>query len=693
MLLIFNKPRHHLIAPHGPSTNQVKVAKLAKLRPRQLPQLCQLWFGMPPTGGRQGRIIMSRTASFFRNRNSAAKPVQPNTDPPVPKSDGLIWDGEPLVGKTLTIDIETAGGQITTLPRQMPRLVLASAADRDRSVMVPHGRIDVLVLAGHLGDEAREAMLSLIDEDRIRDTFCLADAIEKFETGQERSGTGTLRLDNLAEKHLGRRLDKTLQADFASVEGKPLESVPPEYLRYEAADARVTLDLYWALKTRSEELLLPFQNEIDQQHVRRFGPFCNSINTKASIVLSEMQDAGVHVDQQRRAEIAEGLATETGQTGQRLESAIVEVHTDGGPLLANDCLLFKRTKVGSLVRTSNGAPSIDKQKVLIPTLQHVAAQIGIDVPRTVKGQPSTKAEFWQQHADRHRLLSVWLDYKKISKLLEFVTKYSERVVYPRINYCVRTGRTAYSSPNVQQLPKSHGYRSMIVAPLGHVFIKADYSFIELVTLAAHCRRQFGFSKLGDVIEAGRDPHGFTAALFRNMEYEEFIGLKDTDPARFKEWRQRAKACNFVLPGGLGPERLARTAKASFGVEMSVDEARELKRRICEEIYPEIGKHLSEDNYRILAYNFDTDVETVRGRFPIGCQLGSIRKIISDKDSSAERNEDYADNLWDGLASLCNRSKLRRKLEIRQAGDDLKRDLMNFPAVHHLGFARGRTELL
>ena len=56
-----------------------------------------------------------------------------------------------------------------------------------------------------------------------------------------------------------------------------------------------------------------------------------------------------------------------------------------------------------------------------------------------------------------------------------------------------------------------------------------------------------------------------------------------------------------------------------------------------------------------------------------------------------QSEDYADSLWDGLASLCSRSKLRCKLELRQAGDDLKRDLMYFPAVHHLGFARGRTD--
>ena len=142
---------------------------------------------------------------------------------------------------------------------------------------------------------------------------------------------------------------------------------------------------------------------------------------------------------------------------------------------------------------------------------------------------------------------------------------------------------------------------------------------------------------------------------------------------------------------MGLVRLTQTAKADFGVDMTVDEARDLKRRICEEIYPEIGKHLSEDGYRILAYDLDSDVEKVCGRLPVGCQLGSTRKIISGKDSSAELSEDYADNLWDGLASLCNRTKLRGTLELRQAGDDLTRDLMNFPAVHHLRFARGRTD--
>jgi ribonuclease D len=167
----------------------------------------------------------------------------------------------------LACDTETAGGEITTLPRRMPRLVLASVCNGDRSVGVPRDRIDdfvlghahdrawvfhnssfdVWVLAGHLGSPAREALFRMIDQDRIRDTYCLADAIEMFETGLERSATGRLTLESLAKRYLGRRLDKTLQTDFSTVEDRPLDCVPQEHLAYAAADAQATFDLYAAL--------------------------------------------------------------------------------------------------------------------------------------------------------------------------------------------------------------------------------------------------------------------------------------------------------------------------------------------------------------------------------------------------------------------------------------------------------------
>ena len=65
---------------------------------------------------------------------------------------------------------------------------------------------------------------------------------------------------------------------------------------------------------------------------------------------------------------------------------------------------------------------------------------------------------------------------------------------------------------------------MVMAPPGHVFIKADFSFIELVTFAAYCYRRYGFSKLGDTIKAERDPHCYTAALLLGMSYDPKEGV-------------------------------------------------------------------------------------------------------------------------------------------------------------------------
>lgn len=87
----------------------------------------------------------------------------------------------------------------------------------------------------------------------------------------------------------------------------------------------------------------------------------------------------------------------------------------------------------------------------------------------------------------------------------------------------------------------------------HIFLKVDYKYIELCTLAAICIHRYGFSVLAKVISQGIDPHSFTAALFSKMSYAEFIALKNSeDPEKllfFNSQRRKAKAINFGIPCG------------------------------------------------------------------------------------------------------------------------------------------------
>ena len=122
------------------------------------------------------------------------------------------------------------------------------------------------------------------------------------------------------------------------------------------------------------------------------------------------------------------------------------------------------------------------------------------------------------------------------------------------------------------------------------------------TLAAVCEDQFGESKLAEVLRNERDLHEHTAAMIANVDVVDFAAMKKTDPKKYKSLRQRAKAINFGVPGGLGPESLAGYAHINYGVDLTVEKAREWRERFLTEFYPEIGWYLESDMVEILAEN-------------------------------------------------------------------------------------------
>jgi hypothetical protein len=84
-----------------------------------------------------------------------------------------------------------------------------------------------------------------------------------------------------------------------------------------------------------------------------------------------------------------------------------------------------------------------------------------------------------------------------------------------------------------------------------------------------------------------------------------------EPGPYTRARQAAKAINFGVPGGLGARRLADYALLNYQVEMSQEEAKELRDKLVYEVYPELEQHLSYSIYDVLAANMHADPEEVR----------------------------------------------------------------------------------
>lgn len=140
---------------------------------------------------------------------------------------------------------------------------------------------------------------------------------------------------------------------------------------------------------------------------------------------------------------------------------------------------------------------------------------------------------------------------------------------------VDTGRTSSSKPNVQNLRTLKGIRECFVPRAGWVYLQADYPGLELKTLAQVCIWFFGDSALGRAINQGLDPHLMLAANIDHCDYDEAKARYKAN----KNWRPRqaAKVANFGFPGGLGYASFVEYARASYGVTVTEDESKQLKK--------------------------------------------------------------------------------------------------------------------
>jgi hypothetical protein len=209
----------------------------------------------------------------------------------------------------------------------------------------------------------------------------------------------------------------------------------------------------------------------------------------------------------------------------------------------------------------------------------------------------------------------------------------------------------YPSANIQNVdPRA---RACYVPRKGHLFCSADYKALELVALAQKTYSLLGWSVLRDKINAGVDPHAFlgaqialgfnaentekapsleaTQAEFRrqvclkidpglagpddgglktrfasalvraksekDLVYNIFNGFrkfgKNTPEKQFFDhFRKFAKPTGLGYPGGLGAATFVTFAKATYGVKVTLDQARELK-TLWIQTYPEM-KYVRDD---------------------------------------------------------------------------------------------------
>lgn len=171
----------------------------------------------------------------------------------------------------------------------------------------------------------------------------------------------------------------------------------------------------------------------------------------------------------------------------------------------------------------------------------------------------------------------------LSGVIEKLWKGTKVPIQTRFEPLMETGRTSSRSPNIQNIRREPGVRECFIPRPGYVFVSADYSSAELHTLAQSCQDLFGYSKLGDALNEGRDVHLWLGSMIIDREYDLAAYLAGDE--ELGHGRQMAKAANFGFPGGCGALRFCGIAKG-YGIDLDEYRAQRL-RAIWFQAWPEM----------------------------------------------------------------------------------------------------------
>lgn len=194
-------------------------------------------------------------------------------------------------------------------------------------------------------------------------------------------------------------------------------------------------------------------------------------------------------------------------------------------------------------------------------------QAGILLPPDEKGTPSLDQNLLAFLRNDFELIDQYLNWKSAVTKVSNIEKLLESVGPDGRIHCnyrqmgTETGRLSAASPNLQQVNRGKDFRSKFVAAPGYVLVVADFSQVELRVAA----ELSGEQRMLEAYRAGRDLHTETAALIAKVPFEEVT----------KAQRQSAKVANFGLLYGAGPATLQKQAVAQYGMDMELDEAREI----------------------------------------------------------------------------------------------------------------------
>ena len=609
-----------------------------------------------------------------------------------------IWRGQQLPDRLLAYDVETR--PIDKL--EIPEVALAAVYGDHGSCCFVHPADLPAFIRNHAGayfvghnvvfdfwttaqaiardPAAVAAWWEIAGSGRMICTMLLDSLIRLAEIDAEPTGRD---LGTAAADYCGLLVDKQdpfrmRYAELCGLSAEQWTDQEPGFFQYAAKDPIATL------------LVAQRQFEISKFHHghgrllpgarRKFGPLTVCLQVQGAIVLDYIYRTGVHVDLCQVQQLRDSVCALVEERQQRLEQLLPGCFKRHGP---------RCRRAGQLQRTDSGVPR-KNAKVIKQHLESIANQASeiIQPPRNKDGLVTDSAKYWNQYGHLDPFIGAYVGYTEQATLAKFFKSLDQPVIHPRYRTLVRSGRTSCSSPNLQQLPRDTRFREMIIPPPGHWLLAIDYSVLELRVLAQICLLRFGKSALTDLFRQGVDCHKYTAAALLGITLDQFHKLPK---ANQKQYRQAAKAVSFGAPGGLGPESLASLAKHSYGVDMSLEQAKKFRSILITEIYPELSSYLKEDKHQTIAGNLHTSTKAVKQQLPKYRQVNDAARMISGHAAAVDGDEyDPAliEFIWEKLSKLNQNVELTPALASRKPSMQLMRRIFYGNAETISGRIRG-----
>jgi DNA polymerase I-like protein with 3'-5' exonuclease and polymerase domains len=623
----------------------------------------------------------------------------------------MIWDGQPVRGYPypyLAFDTET---NIVDLTQQVPDVILMTVSNGVINLVVAESQINDFVglyhealwvgfnsqfdynvilkkLMKYTGSSAVHWM-DIPKQGRLHDAMILDFLVNL--ANDSFVGEAKMRsLKDVTQDYLGYGLSKDddIRLQFEKYRGRPLNELDPKFLAYAVKDAIATHFVFSEIYAKAEQ---NGGHKIPETLQLQNGVLTERIQVGADIALHDITRRGIAIDLEKVREVRGRLETE-------IENQVSLLKKDYPDIFDYYKIDYKPTgaRKGDLkVIRGTHTPHLRVQglrKYLTQIARDLSVPEGL-LPKTPKtGEITTALDPWRQLAPKHPFVAAWCKMADNSKLLQFVEQIKDKpYIHSEYRVLVRTGRTSSKQPNIQQMPRERWFRSLFVARPGKTLVIVDYSAIELRTLGAVLLNRYGSSALADVFYKGIDPHVYTAAMMRGEDVETFKTLRHIDPEAYTQARQAAKPVNFGVPGGLGPKRLSDYAKVNYNVDMSVEQASELRQRLITVVYPEISLYLQDEPVDRLADSLMTTPERIREvlepPFP-GFWKAAENIVAGRRKVNGEEYSPYMrDLVWGGLIEANQNKALEPFLQMRQANEILRRSIFGNRVVTLTGRVR------